>query len=150
MRPVLLGLCGLFAWASTAMSSPARADGTAQRARIDYLLHCSGCHGQDGMGNPGKGIPHFKDQVGYFQRLPEGRAFLMQVPGLLGAGLSDERAASVLNWIIREFAGPSMPEDFQPYTPEEARRYRLSRPVDVMAARNAIYARLLGLGLPVQ
>lgn len=116
------------------------------RARIDFILHCSGCHGQDGTGNPTKGIPNFVGQIGHFQRLPEGREFVMQVPGLLSARLPDERAAAVTSWMIRRFAGDSLPLDFVPYSAEEARRARESRPADVMAKRNALYERLLKMG----
>lgn len=122
----------------------------AARARTDYLLHCSGCHGQDGEGKPWKGIPRFTGQVGHFQRLPESRAFLMQVPGLLGAGLSDERAAAVTTWLVREFAGASLPAGFKPYTAEEARRYRETRPVDVMGRRNELYDKLNAAGYAVE
>ncbi|MCW5625270.1 MAG: cytochrome c [Burkholderiales bacterium] len=120
------------------------------RARNDYLLHCSGCHGVDGTGKPQKGIPRFTDQVGYFVTLPEGRAFLMQVPGLMTAGMSDARNAAVTTWLVKAFAGPSLSVDFKPYTVEEAKQYRASRPVDITARRNSLYAELLGLGFPVQ
>ncbi len=138
----------------TAAASPVLAGDydakAAARARTDYLLHCSGCHGQDGEGKPWKGIPRFAGQVGYFVRLPESRAFLMQVPGLLGAGLTDERAANVTTWLVREFAGTSLPADFRPYTAEEARRYRETRPVDVIGRRNELYDRLSAAGYPVE
>jgi hypothetical protein len=62
----------------------------------------------DGSGHPGFGIPDFRDQVGYFLRLAEGRAFLMQVPGLLSAGLPDQRTAAVTNYVIETFAGDSL------------------------------------------
>lgn len=126
------------------------ADESATRARTDYLLHCSGCHGQDGMGKPEKGIPRFTDQVGYFLKLPEGRAFLLQVPGLLSANMPDDRAAAVVTWMIKEFAGPSMPEKLQPYTAEEAKRYKAERPADIMGRRNEIYAKLLALGIRIE
>lgn len=132
------------------LAAQAQQDRTAARARIDYLLHCSGCHGTDGTGKPAKGIPGFVGQVGHFQRLAEGRAFLMQVPGLLSAGLPDDRAAAVTTWMLREFAGASLPPDFVPYTAEEARTYRLSRPADVIGRRNEIYRQLLERGYAIQ
>jgi hypothetical protein len=142
----------LGAWLALASSAGlVLADEKAEtRARNDYLLHCSGCHGQDGMGKPGKGIPRFEGQIGYFQRLPDGRAFVMQVPGLLSANLPDDRAAAVTTWMIRRFAGDSLPPDFQPYSAEEARRYRTTRPADIMGRRNELYARLLALGYAVE
>jgi hypothetical protein len=120
----------------------------AERARIDYVLHCSGCHALDGSGVESRGIPRVKDQIGYYLRLPEGRAFLMQVPGLLSAGLSDERAAGVTNWMIEYFAGSSMPETFVPYTAADAKRYRESKPPDIAGARQALAARLVSAGYP--
>jgi hypothetical protein len=112
----------------------------------DYVLHCSGCHSMDGSGHPEFGVPDFRNQVGYFLRLPEGRAFLMQVPGLLNAGLPDDRGAAVTNYVIKTFAGDSFPRDFLPYTAEEAKRYRESRPADVAARRAQLYQQLNGLG----
>lgn len=120
------------------------------RARTDYTLHCSGCHGMDGLGKPTAGIPVFTGQVGHFLRMPEGRAFLMQVPGLLSARLPDDRAAAVTTWMVRAFAGPSLPPDFTPYTAEEAKRYRESRPADVIGRRNALYRQLLDHGYAIQ
>jgi len=112
----------------------------------DYVLHCSGCHSMDGSGHPEFGVPDFRNQVGYFLRLPEGRAFLMQVPGLLNAGLPDDRGAAVTNYVIKTFAGDSFPRDFLPYTAEEAKRYRGSRPADVAGRRAQLYQQLNGLG----
>jgi hypothetical protein len=118
--------------------------------RVDYVLHCSGCHALDGSGVEVKGIPRVKDQIGYYLRLPEGRVFLLQVPGLLSAGLTDERAAGVTNWMIEYFAGPSMPEAFVPYTAEEAKRYRLSKPADIAAVRKRLAQRLIAEGYPLR
>jgi len=120
------------------------------RARIDYLLHCSGCHGQDGVGNPENGIPNLVDQIGHFQRLPEGREFVVQVPGMLSAGLPDDRAAAVANYMTRRYSGNSLPADFVPYTAEEARKARVSRPADIMAKRYAIYQKLLTMGFVIK
>ena len=117
-----------------------------QGAEHDYVLYCSGCHSMDGSGHPGFGVPDFRGQVGYFLRLPEGRAYLMQVPGLLSTGLSEARAAAVTNYVIQTYAAESLPREFLPYTAEEAQRYRESRPADVAARRVQLYQQLNGLG----
>jgi mono/diheme cytochrome c family protein len=117
---------------------------------VDFMLHCSGCHGMDGSGAPAQGIPDFRDQIGHFQRLPEGRAFLMQVPGLLNAGLSDDRRAAVTTWLVRTFAGPSLAPGFQPYTAAEARQYRESRPADIAGTRTRLYEALLAAGYAIK
>jgi len=140
------------ALAAFAMAGPpSHAAGTfEEQGHLDYVLHCSGCHRPHGYGVASGGIPPVTGQVGYFLALPEGRAFLMQVSGLLNAGLTDERAAGVTNWMIRTFAGASMPRDFVPISAEEARRYRLARPADIAAARSAIVGKLAAAGYPIR
>lgn len=134
----------------TAAVAPALAEQSSfERGRIDYVLHCSGCHALDGSGVEAKGIPRVKDQIGYYLRLPEGRVFLLQVPGLLSAGLSDERAAGVTNWMIEYFAGPSMPEKFEPLSAADAQRARLSKPADIAAVRKRLAERLVTAGYPL-
>lgn len=137
--------------AALALPAAAGDDDTAsRRARSDYMLHCSGCHDMDGSGHPAKGIPSFRDQVGYFTAIPEGRAMLMQIPGLLSSGLSDERAAAVTTWLVRQFAGPSLPADFRPYTAKEAMHYRETRPVDITATRTRLYKQIVDSGYPLK
>jgi hypothetical protein len=116
----------------------------------DYILHCSGCHSMDGSGHPESGVPDFRGQVGYFLQLPEGRAFLMQVPGLLNAGLPDQRRAAVTNYVVTTFAGASLPREFLPYSAEEAKRYAESRPADIAARRRQLYERLNSMGYAVK
>jgi len=146
----LLRAAACVALVAMPLPAPAADDAGARRARNDYMLHCSGCHDMDGSGHPTKGIPDFRDQVGYFTALPEGRAMLMQIPGLLSSGLSDERAAAVTTWLVRQFAGPSLPADFQPYTAQEAKRYREIRPADITATRNRLYKQIADAGYPVK
>jgi hypothetical protein len=74
----------------------------------------------------------------------------MQVPGLLSAGLSDEQAAGVINWMMGYFAGPSRPADFVPYTAEEARRYRLEKPADIIGKRRQLKEQLRAAGYSIQ
>ena len=122
----------------------------SNQGRIDFLLHCSGCHAQDGRGLEHKGIPALKDQVGYFSRTEAGRAYLMQIPGLLSAGMPDARAAGVTNYILIRFAGASLPENFVPYTVEEAKRYRESRPADIPSKRRLLAAELREAGVNIR
>ncbi len=126
-------------------STAALAQGS-HNPHYDYVLKCSGCHLMDGSGHPDSGIPDFRDQIGYFLLIPEGRAFLMQVAGLLTSGLPYERAAAVTNYIVQTFAGASLPRDFQPYTPDEARLYRETRPADLAQRRYELYVQLNAAG----
>jgi mono/diheme cytochrome c family protein len=122
----------------------------SNQGRIDYILHCSGCHAQDGRGLEDKGIPALKDQVGYFLRTEGGRAYLMQIPGLLSAGMPDARAADVTNYILARFAGASLPENFVPYTTEEAKRYRETRPADIPGRRKVLAAKLREVAINIR
>jgi hypothetical protein len=150
MKKFALRLAAAVCVAAVHLAPAAAEGGGANRARLDYMLHCSGCHDMDGSGHPGKGIPSFQNQIGFFVGIPEGRALLMQVPGLLSAGLSDERAAAVTTWLVKQFAGPSLPDGFTPYTAEEARRYRETRPADITAARQRLYRQIVEAGYPVE
>ena len=137
----------LASFALASIASPVATSAEAKRgSELDYVLHCSGCHYMDGSGHPEQGIPDFREQVGFFLRLPVGRAFLLQVPGLINSGLPDERRASVTNYLLRQYAGASLPADFQPYTAEEARRYLQTRPADIAATRRKLYQELNALG----
>ena len=69
----------------------------------DFLLHCSGCHHADGAGVPGV-VPPLSG-LAPFLATPEGRAYLVRVPGVAQASLDDARLAALLDWVLREFSG---------------------------------------------
>lgn len=76
----------------------------AEAPRVLYLLHCQGCHRADGSGLPGA-VPSLVG-VARFATRPEGRAYLIGVPGSAQAPLSDAELAQVLNWLLAKF-GPA-------------------------------------------
>ena len=117
--------------------------------RQHYALHCAGCHQFDGTGSAAHEIPDLKGAVGHFLRLPEGRAFLVQVPGTSNAALSDAKIAVMLNWMLPQFSRAEIPPGFEPYTAEEVTRLRNQRLDDVAGARAAIVARLASMGYRV-
>lgn len=100
----------------------------------DYMLHCQGCHGPDGGGAPG-GVPSFRGQLGRFVSLPEGRAYVVAVPGTSQSELSDGRIAAVLNWMLRTFSAESLGSDFEPFSEGEVARLRFPPLVEVTALR---------------
>ena len=114
-------------------------DTAAADARQDYVLNCMGCHMVDGTGAP-PAIPRLKVRVGYFLTTALGRAYLTQVPGAANSLLNDVKLAQVLNWIVTEFAGTSLPEHWTPYNAAEVSQYRTTRPDDIDAVRHAVYA----------
>ena len=128
----------------------ASAQPTVTNPRSLYVLHCAGCHGMDASGVPGQGVPTMRGALGHFMKLPEGRAFLLQVPGVNNAGLSDEQIALVTNWMVRQFSADTAPPGWPPYTAAEVTTAKQSRPADVAKARAALVARLQADGVELK
>jgi hypothetical protein len=110
--------------------------------QFDYMLNCQGCHLPDGSGNPERNVPAFPGQLGAFLSVPGGREYLVQVPGSALSGLSDERLAGVLNWMLETFSAAQLPADFKPYTREEVGDWRRAVPADVEQVRNELIERI--------
>ena len=121
-----------------------------ERPRINYLLHCSGCHQPDGSGSAENGIPNMKDRVGHFLRLPEGRAFLVQVPGTAQSSLGDGETAELLNWMVVALSPHAVPANLLPYTRDEVARLRATPLNDVAAVRASVVGRLQQMGYKIE
>lgn len=132
--PVLASPQNLFVRRDSRASLAAPVSDTAQL----YALHCAGCHRFDGRGQPSFGVPSMVGVIGRFLRAEEGRDFLVQVPGVNNAGLSDAQIAELTNWMVRRFGGESTPVDWRPFTAEELPALRARRPDDLGAARRRI------------
>ncbi len=134
-----------------ALANGIRFDGPAtapvQGARNLFVVHCAGCHGFDGAGHPDQGVPDMRGPLGHFLHLPEGRGFLVQVPGANNAGLNDAQIAAVTTWLLSQFSPATTPPGWRPYTAEEVARWRAQRPADVAARRAEIVARLKERGI---
>jgi len=115
--------------ATLLLAAPGAAD-----PRIDYTLHCRGCHGPDGAGVAGA-APSFRGHLAKFLWVPGGRAYLVQVPGTAQSELDDEHVAVLLNWLLEEFSSDQIPPGFVPYRAEEVTGLRRSRMTDVVAVR---------------
>jgi mono/diheme cytochrome c family protein len=113
-----------------------------------YTLNCWGCHQPQAQGIPGS-VPRLSNSMGYFVRIPEGRAYLVEVPGVATAPLSDEEVAQVLNWMLLTFSRPQLPEHFAPYTAAEIRKYRMHKLVNVTEVRDRLAAQLKSMGFSV-
>ena len=107
---------------------------SAQPPRIQYMIHCLGCHTMDGTGVPGK-VPNLRTEMPALLHVEGGREYMVQVPGSAQAPLSDAEVAAVLNFILDEFAEVDLPSGFQPYTAEEVARLRPDAPVDITETR---------------
>ena len=134
--------------ASLATGRGAWAAGNEERAQLQYLQHCSGCHLVDGSGSPSKGVPSMRGALGQFLRVPGGREFIVQVPGVMNSALRDADIANLMNWLLPAVSSETLPAGFQPYTPQEIARLRTSRPADVMAVRATLVGKMAGGALP--
>lgn len=128
-------------------ATPAQAEGDGQYL---YILHCSGCHMRDGSGWAKGHVPRLSGVVGHFEKLPEGRKFILQVPGVMNSGLKDKDVAALMNWLVPNLAGASLAGPFTPYKPEEVAKARVGRPKDIFAARRAIATKLKAQGYEIQ
>ena len=94
------------------------------RARQNWILSCQGCHRADATGTP-QTTPTMAGFVAKFLHVPGGREYLVQVPGVATAAMSDADLAEVVNWSLVRFDAANIPDGFKPYTPVEVGKLRL-------------------------
>ena len=109
----------------------------ARDPAIDYALECRGCHLADGAG-AGTDIPDLRDSVGRFTTVPDGRAYLVRVPGSSQAPLDDAALAAVLNWMIQRFGPEDVAQGLRPFDAAEVARFRSEPLVEVEAERRRL------------
>ncbi|MBW2293425.1 MAG: hypothetical protein JRG89_05920 [Deltaproteobacteria bacterium] len=141
LLPSLLLPLWLFVFA-TLTPPTAVADGQGQGdPRLDYMLQCQGCHGAHGTSKFEAGVPSMIGLAGRFLGDPEGRAYLVQVPGVSQAPLDDRAIADLLNWILERFGSEGDRKPIEPYTQSEVTAYRAMEPIDVAATRARLIER---------
>lgn len=131
--------------AAAGFAAPAAGgDPAAAKARSDYILHCAGCHGMQGLGTMEGGIPPFPDSIGHIVGADIGRTYVMHVPGVISTDMSDDRIAAVMNYIIDEWS------DGAPhFTGEEVTRRRALEVGDVVKFRREVVAELRKSGIEI-
>lgn len=110
------------------------------RAKFNYQMLCQGCHTPDGTG--GKSVPKIKNYIGYFLQNKVAREYLVRVPGSANSSLNDEQLAEVLNWMILEFGGESVPKNMQYYTTNEVAELRQQSLFEVVDYREMLTKQL--------
>lgn len=93
---------------------------------VNYALHCQGCHLADGRSTAGL-VPPLDDAVAGLASRPLGRDYLVRLPNVASAPISDEDLAALLNWLVGRFGAPSRPPN-APFTAAEVAPRR-SRPL---------------------
>jgi mono/diheme cytochrome c family protein len=114
-----LSAAGAFAMEAAA----AQPRGALTHAASNYLLACGGCHGFAGASNAAA-VPDLQGLVGFYLKTPEGRAYLPRLPNVAFAALSDAELAAVLNYVVFDLGGASVPAGTPPYGAAEVRRWR--------------------------
>jgi cytochrome c553 len=148
MRRLLaaVGLASAFAQAnvSVAQTGP-RAVPIFTKPQSNYLLGCGGCHGENGVSNS-KLVPDLKDQVGFYLIVPEGRDYLVRLPNVAFSTLSDQDLTDVLNFMVFQIGGVSVPAHTAPYTVAEVARLRKQplNEVSLIDYRNRLVDLLIG------
>jgi hypothetical protein len=124
-----------------ATSLLASAPVSAYQPAVNYQLHCMGCHRADGTGEAGR-VPSLRRTLVPFSRLPEGRDFVMRVPGVAQAPLDDAEVAALLNWMARNLSDVSVDERYVDYTAQEVANAR-HRPLPALRSVRASLVDLL-------
>ena len=95
----------------------------------DYILNCAGCHQVNGAGSAT--VPSLRG-LSVLSDSSRTRVYLIRVPGVAQAPLSDERLAALMNWLLERFTGKSPTPR---YTAEEVAHVRKSPLLDPSAER---------------
>ncbi len=124
-------LAGALLWA---VASEAR----AFPAATNYATQCQGCHRASGEGTADI-VPRIDGTIGEILARPGGREYLIRVPGVAQAQLDDRELATLLDWVVQRFGGPTA-ADAAAFLPEEVGRLRRAPLIDVTAARARLFA----------
>ena len=116
----------------------------------NYLLRCAGCHLTDGAGSEINGIPDMRHSLGKFLNTADGRAFIVQVPGVASSPLSDQEVVEVMHWMLANFSKAETPAGAAPYTADEVRQLRATVPADIPRTRARVVEGLRATGQDIK
>jgi hypothetical protein len=131
---ILAALAGLgftCAWASAAWG---------YQPAVNFQLHCMGCHLADGSGQAGR-VPSVRRSLVLFSASPDGRDYVIRVPGVAQSPLSDDDTAALLNWMTRNLSDVKLPAGVADYTAAEVHGRRDRPLAQVSATRTRLLRR---------
>lgn len=99
-------------------------------AQTQFMLGCGGCHGTLGE-SPPLSVPVLRGRAGYFLCTPEGREYVIRLPNVSRALLSDADLANVMNFVTFKLGERSAPPKAALFTAEEVARIR-ARPLNAL------------------
>jgi hypothetical protein len=114
---------------------------SAYSPQVNYQLQCMGCHRGDGSGESGR-VPNVRTTLVPFSALAAGRDFVLRVPGVAQAKLSDAELAALLNWMAEKLSDVPMTADFVLYTAAEVAAVRQQPMASVQTRRAALVAQI--------
>ena len=148
-RGAAVALLGALLQISSAAADIPGPDTTARIPEINhtvsnYLQSCGGCHGIQGVSAIGL-VPQLRDRVGWFLCTPNGRDFIVQLPDVAFAGVSDQELADVLNFMVFDLGGASTPKGAKPYSAAEVKQLRENTPLrtGLRARRQAVVSEMV-------
>ncbi|GBQ31610.1 cytochrome c class I [Gluconacetobacter sacchari DSM 12717] len=124
---------------------PGRGAWALDQVRSTYLEKCGGCHGIEGRSGQTY-IPTLRDRVGTLSCTPEGRTYLLTVPGVSMSLIRDDALmARVMNFVLFDLGGESTPTGTRPFTAAEihAQRGHALSTTDLPALRGQVWARAI-------
>jgi hypothetical protein len=110
-------------------------NGAQADPQANYLLHCGGCHLENGEGTLPE-VPDLRRDLDWLAKSAEGRSYLTRVPGASQVPLSDDKLAEVFNWMFEVFYARDA--DITPFTGREISLTRSLPLYDPLAAREAL------------
>jgi len=113
-------------------------------AQTAYVAGCGGCHGIQGI-SKNELIPSLRDRAGYWLCTAEGRKYMVKLPNVALAPLSDAELADLMNFVAFDLGGVSAPKAAARYTASEITQLRAESPIitDVLSTRRTIVASLV-------
>lgn len=128
----VLALAGVIAALAIAMPAVSAGDSRAETvanglaaigdpelAKADYVEHCAGCHGVQGLSAPAR-LPELRGRVGYMMCTADTRAYLLRLPNIAKSRISDnQQLADMLNFMVFGLGGTSVLPGTKPFTAAE-------------------------------
>ena len=110
-----------------------------------FSRHCQGCHGHTGVSVAE--VPTLRGRAGSFLHTQEGREYIVRVPGVALALVSDAELATILNWMLETYSSEELPSGWTPFTAQEVSALRRDPLPDISKSRAAVVEQLAAEGV---
>lgn len=138
----------LAAIVSVVLSASGAGKAFGYEPRVNFELHCMGCHLADGSGEQGR-VPSIRRSLALFSTTLEGRDYVVRVPGVAQSPLSNDETAALLNWMIENLSERGVPTHVAKYSAAEIQRSR-GQPLAQVEAVRARLIQKMSAGRPVR